>query len=359
MPDGGVIGGGPDRPRPAIGPVGASPPGRPVIRSAWLRLVVYLVVFTAVQIVGSSLALALLRLIDPGLLETAIGQSDLLRRAPLIMVPGCVLGIAATLLLWWRVDNRPVAAIGLPAGPGAAREFLRGSGAAVALMMAASLPVLLVNAAGIRFLPEGLRSFLGGFLLYGLVLLLVALNEELAFRGYLLGNLLPRVGAPAAVVVSAVLFAAFHLQNPHLSPLAYLNLHLAGAFFALAVLRRGSLWFAIGCHFAWNHFLSVVLALPVSGLSLPGLVAVRPGGPAWLTGGEFGPEGSLAATVVLTLACLWMARGPKRGGEAAPGGAVVEAGAPGGGAVVGDAVVDAGPPGQGPVSRGTSSGIPG
>jgi hypothetical protein len=35
------------------------------------------------------------------------------------------------------------------------------------------------------------------------------------------------------------------------------------------------------------------------------LLDYRAGGPAWLTGGAFGPEGGLAATVALTMA-IWI-----------------------------------------------------
>jgi uncharacterized protein len=294
---------GPDAPA-----AGGPAPVPPLVRNVWLRLLLFLVVFMAVQVVGTLLALALLRTLRPDLLEEGFRRSDLVRRAPWIPAIACAFGIAVTLFLWRRVDRRSPAAIGLVPGPGVGRELLRGAGAAVGLMALASLPALAFNAGGIRLLPGGAGAFLANLALYGLFFALVAVNEELAFRGYLLANLLRRTGAPLAVVGSSVLFAAMHLHNPHLTPLGYLNLHLAGAFFALTVLKRGSLWFAIGCHFAWNLFLSVGLALPVSGVSLAGFISLPPGGPGWLTGGEFGPEGSVAATAVLALACLGTAR---------------------------------------------------
>ena len=59
------------------------------------------------------------------------------------------------------------------------------------------------------------------------------------------------------------------------------------------------MWTAFGAHLGWNATLAA-LAAPVSGLpfDIP-YIDYRMGGPAWLTGGAFGPEGGLLATVAL------------------------------------------------------------
>ena len=58
------------------------------------------------------------------------------------------------------------------------------------------------------------------------------------------------------------------------------------------------MWTAFGAHLGWNATLAA-LAAPVSGLpfDIP-YIDYRMGGPAWLTGGAFGPEGGLLATAV-------------------------------------------------------------
>lgn len=59
------------------------------------------------------------------------------------------------------------------------------------------------------------------------------------------------------------------------------------------------MWFAVGLHAGWDYAESFVFGVPNSGLTLPGyLLHARFDGPAWLTGGSAGPEGSLLILVV-------------------------------------------------------------
>jgi CAAX protease family protein len=79
------------------------------------------------------------------------------------------------------------------------------------------------------------------------------------------------------------------------------NIALAGIFLSLAFYSPGGMWTAFGAHLGWNATLAA-LAAPVSGLpfDIPA-IDYRTGHPVWLTGGAFGPEGGLLATVTLTL----------------------------------------------------------
>jgi hypothetical protein len=79
---------------------------------------------------------------------------------------------------------------------------------------------------------------------------------------------------------------------------------MSAAFFG-----RGGLPAAWGVHLGWNAGLGVGVDAPVSGLglNLP-LVEYRAGGPEWITGGLFGPEGGLAATVTFGVALVWFVR---------------------------------------------------
>jgi hypothetical protein len=50
-----------------------------------------------------------------------------------------------------------------------------------------------------------------------------------------------------------------------------------------------------------------VYGVPISGHVLPWkLVEATPAGPAWLTGGDYGVEGSILCTGVLVVATAWM-----------------------------------------------------
>ena len=131
-------------------------------------------------------------------------------------------------------------------------------------------------------------------LLTGLIImLLVAVSEETVFRGYILNNLLQSINKWVALGVSALLFALFHAGNPGITVLAVINIFLSGLLLGLNYLYTKNLWFAIMFHFSWNFFLGPVLGYEVSGLPLNSLLQQYIEGPDWITGGEFGLEGSV------------------------------------------------------------------
>jgi uncharacterized protein len=145
------------------------------------------------------------------------------------------------------------------------------------------------------------------------VLAPAALAEEVLFRGVPLVLLAGAFGRGSAVVAISVMFALFHISNPNATPLGLGNIALAGVFLGLAFYAPGGIWTAFGAHLGWNALLAC-LDTPVSGVpfDIP-LLDYSAGSPAWLTGGSFGPEGGLAATLALTLAIIvtvrWAARG--------------------------------------------------
>ncbi len=131
-------------------------------------------------------------------------------------------------------------------------------------------------------------------LLSGLIImLLVAVSEEAVFRGYILNNLMKSINKWVALAISALVFALFHANNPGISMLALFNIFLSGLVLGLNYVYTKNLWFAIMFHFSWNFFLGPVLGYEVSGLPLNSLLQQKIEGPDWLTGGEFGLEGSV------------------------------------------------------------------
>jgi len=177
--------------------------------------------------------------------------------------------------------------------------------------VAAGLALLLaLGAGGARFTPDS-GSLVDYFRQIGLTVLVLApaaLSEEVMFRGVPLILLARPLGRPTALLLTSILFALAHLLNPHVEPLALVNIALAGLFLGAAFYLPGGIWTAFGAHLAWNATLAAADA-PVSGLpfTIP-LINYQPGGPDWLTGASFGPEGGLVATVVLLLGLGWTAR---------------------------------------------------
>lgn len=134
------------------------------------------------------------------------------------------------------------------------------------------------------------------------VLFVMAFNEEIVCRGYLLQNLVD-IGKPVlGILFSSAVFCTLHAVNPgaQASFLVPLNLFGAGIVLALAYLASGNIWFPTALHFGWNFAQGVLFQAPISGLTTDGLLDVQTVTtmPDWLTGGTFGIEGSVLTTAV-------------------------------------------------------------
>ncbi|HEX7183856.1 MAG TPA: CPBP family intramembrane glutamic endopeptidase, partial [Thermoanaerobaculia bacterium] len=134
--------------------------------------------------------------------------------------------------------------------------------------------------------------------------------EELVVRGYIYRVLKERWAWWVAAVASSLLFAALHAANPDFSWVAMLNTFLAGVLLALLVERSGSLWSATLAHGVWNFAVACLASLPISGVRTFRLLDLSVQGPEALTGGGFGPEGSLLLSLMAlpVAAVLWPRR---------------------------------------------------
>jgi membrane protease YdiL (CAAX protease family) len=157
---------------------------------------------------------------------------------------------------------------------------------------------LVVEPGGARYLPVALPAAAG--------LAAAALLEELLFRGIPLVRLAEVTGAAAASAAFAVAFALLHWRNPDVSGMALVNIGLASMLLSAVFFSAGGLPAAVGLHLGWNAGLALSADAPVSGLRLrlPALEYV-PGQREWWTGGAFGPEGGIAASIVFLAALTW------------------------------------------------------
>jgi hypothetical protein len=128
-----------------------------------------------------------------------------------------------------------------------------------------------------------------------------AFVEETLFRGYAFQTLIQWVTFLPAVVAFSVLFAYAHYFNPNVTMLSLVNVGLAGVWLSVAYMKTRSLWLPFGLHLSWNFSQTSLYAFPTSGGSLEGqkLWDSVQTGPVWVTGGAFGPEGGVLATVAL------------------------------------------------------------
>ncbi len=137
-----------------------------------------------------------------------------------------------------------------------------------------------------------------------LILLPGAFAEELIFRGLPLVALDRTVGRGLAIGITSLLFALAHGTNPSVTTLSIGNICVAGVLLGVVFFAPGGLWTATGLHLGWNWGLAALDA-PVSGINLRiPLIDYHPGQPGWLTGGAFGPEGGVLATLVLAAATI-------------------------------------------------------
>lgn len=134
-----------------------------------------------------------------------------------------------------------------------------------------------------------------------ILFIVVALNEEIMMRGYILNNLMSSMNKYLALLISAILFTAMHGFNSSLSWIALTNLFLAGIVLGAAYIFTQNLWFPVSLHLFWNYFQGPVLGYHVSGQEIDSLFSIKLSGNEMLNGGGFGFEGSLVCTAMTLL----------------------------------------------------------
>lgn len=268
---------------------------RPIIRVLLFLVVVILAVVAIVGIEGA------LHMLPPR-------GAAAMRAAPYLLVDNAlpaaaVVGIA--LLMRAYIDRRSLASLGF--------AFQRG--------WLRLLCIGVLFGAGMQCIVFGIDQALGyshiiaresamliarelPFLL--LFLMIAALFEEMAIRGYILQNVWEEWEFVPALIVSSMLFALAHLGNPHSREqlaLTVAGLLAYGAWACLSVLWTKSVWLAYGSHFAWNLFEGPVFGFPVSGAGANPHTAIvqAVSGPDWFTGGQYGPEAGVSALVALAV----------------------------------------------------------
>ena len=204
------------------------------------------------------------------------------------------------------IECRPLGSVGFALHPRWKNELGAGLAAGTVMMLAVALAEALLGVA--RFSPApgaaGRTVLSGVFLL--LLLGVAAADEELVFRGYPFQRLLELAGPVIAVILASVLFGAAHLRNPSQSWISILNTALVGVLLAICYLRTRALWLPLGIHFAWNFVQGFVLGFPVSGIVFPGgIFQAKNSGPAYLSGGAYGPEGSILSLGVIAAGTVY------------------------------------------------------
>lgn len=198
------------------------------------------------------------------------------------------------------------------------KELFLGGLAGAALMLVPALFLGISGRVGWRWNPEGVTALLPGLWLFAMV----AIAEELLFRGFIFQRLLSGLGPWPAQMITAAFFLLTHLDNPGMTgsvrTMAGINIFLASILFGLTFIRTKSLAMPLGLHWMANWVQGGILGFGVSGNGQAGLfMPVFKAAPAWLTGGPFGLEASLPGLMCVVIALLLLHRwkpGTPKGG---------------------------------------------
>lgn len=233
----------------------------------------------------------------------------------LTLVLGVVTSVLALLVYGWvvrRTEHRAVTEVGRK---GAAAGFGLGT-----LLGLALFGTVIVNIAFLGYYEvTGRGSVSGAAGLLGFMAA-AAVTEELLFRGVLFRVMEERMGTWWAMALSGVVFGAFHLANPDASLYGAVAVAVeAGGMLTAAYIATRKLWVPIGVHFGWNFAAGGVFSTEVSGNgSTQGLLDSATSGPSLVTGGEFGPEGSLYSLVFCVLTAVVFLLVARRRGRLVP-----------------------------------------
>ncbi len=264
--------------------------------SIWRFLLAVVVIFAVLTLAGASVGtIFMMAGLQPRLEITVFWEA--------IIFVGVIL--ATFKLILAALDRRRLGSMGLAFHPRCWLELTQG-------LTLGALMILLVAVAewrcGYASFGFSHRATLPGTL-FGLCLFAAAaIKEEVIFRGYALQRLTEAITPVGAILVTSALFGLVHMANPHHTWISTANTALVGVTFSVAYLRTQALWLPIGLHFIWNFILGTILGLPVSGLIMtPSLLAAHISGSERITGGAYGPEGGLVATVVIVIATAYLA----------------------------------------------------
>lgn len=137
----------------------------------------------------------------------------------------------------------------------------------------------------------------------------VAILEEILLRGIVFRITEEKWGSTIALIISGLIFAGLHLVNPHVTLISVLCITAVGVLLGAAYMYYRSLWVPIAIHFAWNFTQNGIFGAITSGNEkTSSLLTTQINGPEILTGGQFGPEGSIQAVLLCTAAAIIILR---------------------------------------------------
>lgn len=272
------------------------------VRSGWIILIGFIAVLIAQSIFTVPGMAMLANAIDTESLELSTAELMLMLDAYpwvflFVQAGGTIGGVIATVLLWRFLNKKSLYELGFRSSLSDLTFGLILGALSITLIfliLLATENISLVNS----ILDPEFSIYTFTFLI---IFITVAFFEEMFFRGYVMMTMANRGNKKWVIyAVSALFFSIVHGGNPNVSMLGLINIALVGILFAYMFDVTQSLWLPIGYHLTWNYFQGNVFGFAVSGLKPHGIYQVdASGGSDLITGGAFGIEGGLMATLLI------------------------------------------------------------
>ena len=211
-------------------------------------------------------------------------------------------GVLALYALWWKwTEKRRAADLPLRRLAG---DTAIGFGVGVLFFVVVTGVIALLGGYRIDSIHWNWKYLIQNLFMF----LVVAVGEEVLFRGIVFRMIDDRWGTAVGLVTSALIFGFVHITNSNATGWSSLAIAIeAGLLLAAAYKWSGTLWLPIGIHWSWNYFQGPVFGFAVSGNGTPSLIDPVIEGSDWLTGGSFGAEASIPAFVLgLALAIVFL-----------------------------------------------------
>ena len=194
-----------------------------------------------------------------------------------------------------------IAAQGLPLRSGWTREVATGMAVGWGAVVVCVLAMVLIG--GIAVVITAQASAWPWLLVDAAFFALLALGEEVAFRGYGFQRFVQVVGSSGAAFGFALFYAIVYALSPGSTNASIAVSVIFSFLLTAAYLRTRALWVSWGINFAWKASQALIFGLTVRGISSHSpVIEGNPMGPFWLTGGGFGIDGGWFTCVVLLLA---------------------------------------------------------
>ena len=217
------------------------------------------------------------------------------------LIKGIVASVAVLIaykLFYRKVENREVPEISTK---GIIRNLMLGTLIGVILQTLTVLVIYLSN--GFHVVAVNPVSFI---IIPLTVAFSVAIFEEILIRGIIFRIAEEKLGSYISLILSAIIFGALHLMNKESSIISAACIAVEGGLLlGAAYIYSRNLWLPISIHFAWNFMQSGIFGAITSGNEKTNsLLTTQITGSKFITGGEFGPEGTIQATLFCLIATM-------------------------------------------------------